>query len=321
MKLGEALVKEALITKQQLDQALKRQTQFGGRIGTNILELRFLEEEELTKFMGKYFKIPAASPEMLNSIPEEVITSITAEIVEKYKILPFRKDRNRIHAAMLNPKDIKTIDELRFITGFDIIPYVISELRLLHSLEKYYGIKRDIRYISLIDRFSPEAKVEETSVDEVKKAFTEVKDPEEIAGILINESFKIASRVALFSVKGGKIIGWKSRGLEINKLMFAVEEPSIFAEVLSHKSNYRGPVMNVKGNAPFINIISGTPQDALLLPITIREKIIALLYVDDGNDSVLNANVGFLSMLASMAAIAFEIIILKKRIMDMGITK
>ncbi len=63
MKLGEALVKEALITRQQLDQALKRQVQFGGRIGTNLVELRFLlEEEELSSFLSRFLKIKERFP-------------------------------------------------------------------------------------------------------------------------------------------------------------------------------------------------------------------------------------------------------------------
>lgn len=318
MKLGEALVKEALITRQQLEQALKRQVQFGGRIGTNLVELRFLEEEELSKFLSRFFKLPAVSPEMLTSIPEEVTDSLSREIIDKYKILPFKKDRHRLHTAMLNPKDIKEIDELRFRTGFDIIPYVITELRLLYALEKYYGLKRDVRYISLNDRFDPDTKVEETSINKIKTAFTEVKETEDIAGILINETFKIATRVALFTVKGASIVGWKARGLDVDTFEIAAKDSPIFSEVLRSKSNYRGPVMNIKGNESFIRMLSGTPQDALILPIIIREKIIAVLYADNGNQSVLNANVGFLSMLASMAAIAFEILILKKRIIDLS---
>jgi hypothetical protein len=318
MKLGEALIKEALITRQQLEQALKRQVQFGGRIGTNLVELRFLEEEELSNFLSRYFKLPAVSPEMLNSIPEELVTLISAEIVDKYKILPFRKERTRLHTAMLNAKEIRDIDELRFITGFDIIPYVITELRLLYALEKYYGIKRDVRYISLKDRFDPETKVEETSVQKIKVAFTEVKETEDIAGILINESHKIAERIALFTVKGGRIVGWKARGLEIDGFEMPEKDSPVFSEVLRKKSNYRGPVMNIKGNESLIKILNGTPQDALIMPIAIREKTVALFYVDNGNNSVLNANVGFLSMLASMTAIAFEILILKKRIIDLS---
>jgi hypothetical protein len=318
MKLGEALIKEALITRQQLEQALKRQVQFGGRIGTNLVELRFIEEEELSNFLSRYFKLPAVSPEMLNSIPEEVVSLISAEIIDKYKILPFRKERTRLHTAMLNAKEIKDIDELRFVTGFDIIPYVITELRLLYALEKYYGIKRDVRYISLKDRFDPETKVEETSVQKIKVSFTEVKETEDIAGILLNESHKIAERVALFTVKGGRIVGWKARGLEIDGFEMPEKDSPIFSEVLRKKSNYRGPIMNIKGNELLIKILNGTPQDALIMPITIREKTVALLYVDNGNNSVLNANVGFLSMLASMTAIAFEILILKKRIIDLS---
>jgi hypothetical protein len=318
MKLGEALVRETLITKQQLDQALKRQVQFGGRIGTNLVELRFIEEEDLSKFLGRFFKVPAVSPDMLQDIPEEIVVSMSKDIIDKYKILPFKKERNRLHTAMLNPKDIKEIDELRFATGYDIIPYVITELRLMYALEKYYGLKRDVRYISLKDRFDPEAKVEETSIQKTKAAFTEVKETEDIAGILINETYKIASRVALFTVKGGNVIGWKARGLDVDKFETPGKDSPIFAEVLRNRSNYRGPVLRIKGNEPLIGILSGTPQDALILPIIIRERTIALLYADNGNASVLNANVGMLSMLVSMSAIAFEILILKKRIMDLS---
>lgn len=318
MKLGEALIKEALITKQQLEQALMRQVQFGGRIGTNIVELRFLEEEELSKFLARFFRLPAIPPEQLNSIPEEVINSLSRELVDKYKILPFKKERNRLHTAMLNPKNIKEINDLCFVTGFDIIPYVITELRMVFALEKYYGIKRDIRYISLKDRLDPETKIEEDSINKIKTSFVEVNATEDIAGILINEVYKIAKRVALFTVKGVKITGWKARGLDVDAFETPAKDIPVFSEVLRSKSNYRGPVMNIKGNEPLIKILGGTPQDALILPINIREKTAALLYIDNGIRSVLNANVGFLSMLASMAAISFEILILKKRILDLS---
>lgn len=322
MKLGDALVKEGLITRQQLDLALQRQVMFGGRLGTNIVELRVLGEDELTAFLSKFYRIPPVLPDMIASIEEDVINSVSSEIVEKYKILPFKKERNRLHAAMLNPRSLKEIDELRFITGFDIIPYVITELRLLFALEKYYGMKRELRYISLTDRFNPDAEVEQEDVDKTRTAFTEVKETEEIAGILIQASYKIAARVAVFIIKGGKIMGWKARGISIENFALAEkevmgEEYSLFSDVLKRKSYYRGPVMNIKGNELLIKVLSGTPQDALLMPINIRDKVIALLYVDNGNASVLNANVGYLSKLASMAGIAFEIILLKKKILEM----
>jgi hypothetical protein len=320
MKLGEALVKEGLITRQQLELSLQRQVQFGGRIGTNLVEMRVLSEDELTKFLSKYFRMPAVLSEMIAAIDQETIGSISKEIVDKYRILPFKKERNRLHAAVLNPKNMKEIDELRFVTGFDIVPYVITELRLLYAIEKYYGIKRELRFISVIDRFDPEAEVEKESVDKIKIAFAEVKETEEIAGILLQAAYKFAQRVAIFILKGGAIAGWKGRGLNIDNFSVTEddlrsEEFSVFSDVLRRRSYYRGPVLNIKGNQPLIKILSGTPQDVLLMPVNIREKVIALLYVDNGNNAVLDANVGYLSKLVSMAGIAFEIILLKKKIM------
>ncbi|MDP1759193.1 MAG: hypothetical protein Q8K77_05300, partial [Thermodesulfovibrionales bacterium] len=80
---------------------------------------------------------------------------------------------------------------------------------------------------------------------------------------------------------------------------------------------YRGPVLNVPGNEELITILSGTPQDSLTIPISIRDRAVALLYADNGVDSVLDANVNYLNTLVSMASMAFEILILRKKIMDM----
>ncbi|MCL5422239.1 MAG: hypothetical protein M1461_07185 [Nitrospirae bacterium] len=316
MKVGEALVKEGLITRQQLELALQRQVQFGGRIGSNLVEMRILGEDELTKFLSRYFKIPPVLPEMLTSIEQDVLNSLSAEIVDKYNILPFKKERSRMHTAVLNPKDMKEIDELRFITGLDVIPYVITELRLLYALEKYYGIKRALRYISVSDRFNPESKPEEDSIDKIKVAFANVKETEEIAGILIQAAYKVAARVGVFIIKGKKIKGWKGRGISVDGFAVTEDEFSIFSDVLKRRSHYRGPVLNIKGNEPLIKLLGGTPQDALLMPIDIRERMVAMFYVDNGNTSVLDANVGFLSKLASLAGLAFEMMVIKKKIME-----
>lgn len=316
MKVGEALVKEGLITRQQLELALQRQVQFGGRIGTNLLEMRIVGEDELTKFLSRYFRVPPASPELITSMEEEALSAVSKEIVEKYKILPLKKERNRLHTAVLNPRDIKEIDELRFITGLDIIPYVITELRLLYALEKYYGIKRELRYISVTDRFDTEKKPEEDSIDKIKAAFANVKETEEIAGILIQAAYKVAARVGVFIIKGKKITGWKGRGISVDGFAVTEDEFSIFSDVLKRRSHYRGPVLKIKGNEPLIKLLGGTPQDALLMPIDIRERMVAMFYVDNGNTSVLDANVGFLSKLASLAGLAFEMMIIKKKIME-----
>ncbi|OGW72815.1 MAG: hypothetical protein A2484_06975, partial [Nitrospirae bacterium RIFOXYC2_FULL_44_7] len=311
MKLGEVLVKEGLITKEHLRLALERQVIFGGRIGTNIVELGILTEDEFTKFLSRYLKIPVIEPAQLANIDEETIFSISKELAEKYKAIPFKKDKNRLHMAMLDPKDMKAVDEFRFISGYDIIPYAASELRILYALEKYYGIKRDLRYISIFDRIEEEKQVVVTDSEELKKikqAFANVTEKEEIAGILISEAQKVVKRAALFVVKGSGVSGWKAKGLTVEGVDISALSSggasSIFNDVLVKKAYYRGPVLKTPGNEELIKILSGTPQDSLTIPISIRERAVALLYADNGVDAVLDANVNYLNTLVSMASMA-----------------
>jgi hypothetical protein len=175
MKLGEALIKAGLITERQLKEALERQAVFGGRIDTNLVELRFIEDAKLALFLGKFLNLPTVGPDMVTSIPEDVINLFSREIVEKYKILPFKIDRHKLHVAMLDPKDIKVIDDLRFKTGHEIVPHVITELRLLNTFEKYYGIKKDLRYISIKDRFAPEIEIRDSDIERSESKFIQGK--------------------------------------------------------------------------------------------------------------------------------------------------
>jgi hypothetical protein len=66
-----------------------------------------------------------------------------------------------------------------------------------------------------------------------------------------------------------------------------------------------------------IERLNGTPQDCCMMPVTIRDKIIGLLYVDNGNRSVLDAGLGYIHSLVAMAAVSFEIVILRKKILDL----
>lgn len=122
-------------------------------------------------------------------------------------------------------------------------------------------------------------------------------------------------------MKGNGVSGWKAKGLtvegvDINALSSG-GDASIFSDVLVKKAYYRGPVLKSPGNEELIKILSGTPQDSLTIPISIRDRAVALLYADNGVDSVLDANVNYLNTLVSMASMAFEILILRKKIMDM----
>lgn len=149
LKIGELLVKEGVITRKQLEEALKCQVIFGGRLGTNLIEMGLIGEDELVRYLSKQLEVPFVPPEQLLSIPPDVIKLISRDMAEEYKIIPLSLDKKRLTVAMWDPSDLSAVDAISFITGYIIKPLVCSELRLLLALEQYYGIKREVRYIQL----------------------------------------------------------------------------------------------------------------------------------------------------------------------------
>jgi hypothetical protein len=127
LRLGEALVREGLINNEQLAKALERQVVYGGRLGTNLIELGILTEESLVKFLGNVFGVPYADPKSFEGIKKEVIDTISASLAGKYMVVPIDLEPKRLHLAMLNPTDLRVIDEVRFVTGYEIVPYIASE--------------------------------------------------------------------------------------------------------------------------------------------------------------------------------------------------
>ena len=145
------MVKEGLITNDTLARSLERQIIFGGRLGTNLVEMGAISEENLARFLGKVLGVPYAEPAQFEEVSQDALDAVKAELVQKYIIFPLKKERSRLHLAMKDPNDIALVDELRFVLGTEIKGYIASEIRIVYALEKYYGIKRNLRYVSILE--------------------------------------------------------------------------------------------------------------------------------------------------------------------------
>jgi hypothetical protein len=153
-RLGELLVAKGKLTNDQLQKALQAQMIWGGHLGTNLIELGYINEDELGQVLAEAHAVQYAPYRILQEIPSSVLTSIPRGLVEKYKIVPFRFDGKKLHLVMLQPQDLTALDEVSFATGFQLIPYVTPEIRLFQVLEKYYNIPRARRYITLTREMS-----------------------------------------------------------------------------------------------------------------------------------------------------------------------
>jgi hypothetical protein len=147
-RLGELLVDEQLITQGQLEEALQAQVIFGGKLGTIFIEMGAVSELDMARVLGRQMGVPTITAEQLIDIPENVIATLTPELAEQFQALPVALEQRKLTLAMASPRDLKAIDELSFRTGFIIRPVLAPELRLTFALEKYYKVRRKVRYIA-----------------------------------------------------------------------------------------------------------------------------------------------------------------------------
>lgn len=148
VRLGELLIKKNLLTQGQLEEALQAQVIFGGKLGTVLIEMGLITEETLAEILAKLISIPCAKPGQLQNIPADVIKIINPELAEKNKVVPIAVNGKKLTLAMADPRNLKAIDEISFRTGFIIQPVLALEVRLVFALEKYYNVKRAMRYIA-----------------------------------------------------------------------------------------------------------------------------------------------------------------------------
>lgn len=153
-KLGEILLEDGRLAEPQLQKALKAQLIFGGHLGTSLIELGYLDEETLGETLARAFNVPYATFDILQNVPYSVVRAIPAKLVEKYKVVPLRLDGKVLQLAMMDPKNLMALDEISFVTGYKIDPWVAPEIRIFQVLEKYYNIPRSQRYITLARELS-----------------------------------------------------------------------------------------------------------------------------------------------------------------------
>lgn len=135
--LGEFLVREGLISKDQLEKALDQQRLKGGRIGTNLVELGYISEETLTEFLGKQFHVPSLNLSKVQIDPA-CTRLISGDIARRYLAIPISMNGKRLTVAMADPNNIFAIDGIKFVTGYEVEPVVCAESAMLEAIQKYY---------------------------------------------------------------------------------------------------------------------------------------------------------------------------------------
>jgi len=136
-RLGELLVRNKLIDEKQLAKALEEQKISGGRLGASLVKLGYLKEEDLAAFLSRQYGVPSINLSEFE-IDESVIKLIPAEVAQKYMLVPVNRAGSTLIVAMADPSNIFAIDDIKFMTGYNVEVVVAAEASVKTAIDKYY---------------------------------------------------------------------------------------------------------------------------------------------------------------------------------------
>ncbi len=136
-RIGDQLVKNALITAEQLLEAQKAQKISGTRLGSQLVKLGHLTEEQLVDFLGNQYGLPSIILKEISPDPE-IVKLIPINIVQKYHAIPFERTGSTLKVAMTDPTNIFAVDDLKFLTGYSVDVHVTSEESLKWAMDHFY---------------------------------------------------------------------------------------------------------------------------------------------------------------------------------------
>jgi type IV pilus assembly protein PilB len=137
VRIGELLLKEKRITPEQLQEALAYQKTNGGKLGLNLVRLGFVRDEDITALLSRQYGVPSINLAQFE-IDATVVKVIPAETAHKYQIVPLSRSGATLTIAMTDPTNVFAMDDIKFMTGYNVEPVVASETAVNEALERYY---------------------------------------------------------------------------------------------------------------------------------------------------------------------------------------
>ncbi|MBK6846857.1 MAG: type IV-A pilus assembly ATPase PilB [Proteobacteria bacterium] len=154
-RIGELLVRENLISPKELDEARKESAKTGGRLGYSLTKLGYIAENDLTNFLSKQYGVPSINLGEFE-IDQDVIALIPKDVALKHRCLPVSRAGGSLIVAMADPSNIFAIDDLKFLTGYNIDVVVAAEAAIDESIARYY---ENVKYEEVMEGF------DETEID------------------------------------------------------------------------------------------------------------------------------------------------------------
>ncbi len=198
-RIGDLLLREGLISREQLQKALDEQRQNGTRVGYNLVKLGFIQENELTRCLARQFKMPAVDLSNFE-VDAKLVKLVPADLATKNLVLPLKRDGRTLTVAMADPTNLGVIEDLKFITRYDIFPVIAGEFTLRNVIEKHYE-SNDVQMSALLSEI--EGMESESDVEVVEEREEEMSATALAAAVDDAPVVKLINAILTDAVKRG----------------------------------------------------------------------------------------------------------------------
>src|SRR5437870_2238602 len=190
-RLGDLLVADGLLTAEQLKKALAEQKGSPEKLGSVLVRLNFVNEDQLIGFLSRQYGVPSITLAQLDIDPD-VLKLVPAPIARKYEVIPVRKMGNSLALAMADPTNVFALDDISFMTNLQVLPLVASQTAIKESMDRNYESKTEAITTVLVDIQTERAKVD---VFELKESADEAPVVKLVNMVLVDAIQKGASDI------------------------------------------------------------------------------------------------------------------------------
>ncbi|HLG18603.1 MAG TPA: hypothetical protein VI895_02165 [Bdellovibrionota bacterium] len=340
LRLGELLVKKKILTAEQVDKALEAQRTYGGRLGTNLVELGFIEDTQLAKVLAEQLRVPSATMEEFENISPDVIRQVSKEFAQEHRVVPIGMT-GKLRVAISDPRDVEAIDQLGFKSGKAIQIVVAPEIWIAAALERYYNVARDIRYIRMPEKdsassgeltydISTDVQTDYAGKFEPIKSDLSLADytvrlvragkKEEVFDALLDFLGNSFPQMAIYVVRKDHIGGWIVRGFPVHAREFAaVKIPfgtrTIIQTVVDTAAPYVGRLPPTIDDLKSVELLR-LPKDGVFsfYPVTFRGRTLTVLLCVAGKGSKAADSGRTAGLACQKAGFALEMLALRNQI-------
>ena len=316
--LARILRERGLVTERQIEEAIRHQVLYGGRLGTSLYELGFITEERLREALGRAHGVATTLVDP-REIDPEAVALLPKALVARHKVFPYRIRGKTLFLLMVDPQDHSAMAKVGFSLGYIVKPYVVPEFRMIQLLRDHYGVDERWRYDDTHrPPVLPPVPVDrETAIARIESGIT--RDEVVEAALALCQSF--FRRVLFFIVREPWVLGWGARGEGFDarlasSLRIPLDTPSVFQTVTRDKTVFLGRFGPEDENRRFLEMIGKSQTtSAAVFPVALKGRVVNLVYGDAGPSANVKADLGELLAMVQKVPRAY-LRIIRRRIAE-----